>query len=259
MSDAAPYPAPLVWPEPTAIVGPAGIAEAAVLHRIGIPTWTDANVEDWLPALVSTKRLHPAEAAVAEAMSANQRSTFVAGRLALRSAMTAGSPTDAAQAVLRDARGAPVLPSMVSGSVSHKQHAALAFVLPRTSGTGIRHVGVDLEHRPTARDVARPSIARRILTPSEIDALAVYDPDPLRQRERVILSFALKEAIYKAIDPTVQRYVRFTEVSLQFHRAGEADVVLLLPELRDRPVTVQAHYTFDEQWLIATAVATDES
>ncbi len=79
------------------------------------------------------------------------------------------------------------------------------------------HVGVDLEHRPTARDLARPSIARRILTAPELDALAELDADPLAQRERVILSFAIKEAVYKAIDPTVQRYVQFTDRSRCAH------------------------------------------
>jgi 4'-phosphopantetheinyl transferase EntD len=117
-------------------------------------------------------------------------------------------------------------------------------------------VGVDLEHRPTARDVARPSIARRILTAPELDALSAFDADPLAQRERVILSFAIKEAVYKAIDPTVQRYVRFTEVALQFSDDGAVAVSLLLPELAPEEITVRAQYALDDRWIVATAVAT---
>ena len=75
-------------------------------------------------------------------------------------------------------------PITVAGSVSHKHDAALALMAPRSAvaAGGSMHVGVDLEHRPTARDVARPSIARRILTAPELDALSALDADPLAQR-----------------------------------------------------------------------------
>jgi 4'-phosphopantetheinyl transferase EntD len=148
----------------------------------------------------------------------------------------------------------------VAGSVSHKHDAALALMAPRRAAVagGSMHVGVDLEHRPTERDVTRPSIARRILTAGELDALSALDADPLAQRERVILSFAIKEAVYKAIDPTVQRYVRFTEVALQFGDNGLVSVSLLLPELTTGQITVRAQYSLDDRWIVATAVATTE-
>jgi 4'-phosphopantetheinyl transferase EntD len=116
-------------------------------------------------------------------------------------------------------------------------------------------VGVDLEHRPTRHDLSRPSIAHRILTAHELDALSALAHDPLAQRDRVILSFAIKEAVYKAIDPTVQRYVRFTEVALHFTDEGTVAVTLLLPELASGSLTVRAHYALDTRWIIATAIA----
>ena len=93
------------------------------------------------------------------------------------------------------------------------------------------------------------------MTAPELEALAAFDADPLAQRERVILSFAIKEAVYKAIDPTVQRYVRFTEVALQFADDGLVSVSLLLPELATGQVTVRAQYSLDDRWIVATAVA----
>jgi enterobactin synthetase component D len=215
--------------------------------------------------LVAGALLHPEEAALVEAMPPARRDTFVAGRLAMRAAMGSALaeqvPRKAFAPILRTARGAPVLPHTVAGSVSHKHDAALALMAPRgtlRSGAAM-HVGVDLEHRPTARDIARdiarPSIARRILTAPELEALAAFDADPLAQRERVILSFAIKEAVYKAIDPMVQRYVRFTEVALQFADDGLVSVSLLLPELATGQVTVRAQYSLDDRWIVATAVA----
>ncbi|WP_309671784.1 4'-phosphopantetheinyl transferase superfamily protein, partial [Gemmatimonas sp.] len=233
---------------------PSDAPSAFTLARVDVPTPLDPDTGRWLPAMIASNQLHPDEAALVVDMPETRRSTFVAGRLAMRAALAVHAPHDAYSPILRTDRGAPVLPHAVAGSVSHKHDAALALMLPRHAlapGTAL-HVGVDLEHRPTARDVARPSIARRILTVPELEALSAFDADPLAQRERVILSFALKEAVYKAIDPTVRRYVRFTEVALQFTDTGLVSVSLLLPELSQGNVTVHAHYALDDRWIVAT-------
>ncbi len=267
MSDTSTRPSALRWPEPELVPTPSDAPSAFVLARVDVPPLLDTPTDHGIPELVALARLHPDEAAMVEAMPATRRATFVAGRLAMRGAMqhamrtAEGESTNhaALQApILRTERGAPVLPSALAGSVSHKHDAALALMLPRAplaNGTST-FVGVDLEHRPTATDLARPSIARRILTADELDALASLDHDPLVQRERVILSFAIKEAVYKAIDPTVQRYVRFTEVALRFTDDGTVAVSLLLPEFATTNITVRAQYAVDDRWLIATAVAT---
>ena len=262
MPDATTRPSARIWPTPQLVPAPSNAPSAFTLARVEVPPALDTDTALWLPALVAAERLHPGEAALAEAMPPVRRATFVAGRLAMRAAIGAAladqAPHDAVAPILRSPRGAPVLPHAVAGSVSHKQDAALALMLPRHAlahGSSL-HVGVDLEHRPTACDLDRPSIARRILTAPELDALAEFDADPLAQRERVILSFAIKEAVYKAIDPTVQRYVHFTEVALHFTETGLVSVSLLLPELVHSDVTVHAHYALDDRWIVATAVAT---
>lgn len=244
---------------------PGDAPSAFTLARVNVPVTLDADTSSWLPTLVSNARLHADEAALVEAMPPTRRATFVAGRLAMRAALqrahSAHAPHEAQAPILRTDRGAPVLPPTVAGSVSHKHDAALALMVPRTSlaAGASMYVGVDLEHRPTERDLARPSIARRILTADELDALSLLDHDPLAQRERVILSFAIKEAIYKSIDPTVQRYVRFTEVALRFTNDGAVAVSLLLPELANGEITVGAQYAVDDRWIVATAVASTES
>ena len=266
MSDATAYPSALVWSAPHLVAAPSNAPSAFTLARVDVPPSLHADTGSWLPALVSDGRLHANEAALVQSMPPTRRATFVAGRLAMRTAMrealgsanTAHAPDDAHAPILRTDRGAPVLPPAVAGSVSHKHDAALALVLPRraTPPGKITHVGVDLEHRPVARDITRPSIARRILTVPELDALSMLNADPLAQRERVILSFAIKEAVYKAIDPTVQRYIRFTEVALRFGDDGTVSVTLLLPELANGDMVVHAQYSLEDRWIVATAVAT---
>ena len=116
-------------------------------------------------------------------------------------------------AILSDDRGAPILPPGWVGSISHKGVRAAALVAPAGGG----HIGVDLEVAAPPRQ----DIARRVLTPREQAAL----PDRGRA---VTLRFSIKEAIYKAIDPYVRRYVGFTEVELDF-TGDDVTVTTALP------------------------------
>lgn len=158
-----------------------------------------------------------------------RRRELIAGRTALHVALD-----DFAAAILPDDRGAPMLPAGWVGSVSHKGALACAIVAPAGSGS----VGVDLE----LAGAPRMDIARRILTAREQAAL----PDRGRA---VTLRFAIKEAIYKAVDPYVRRYVGFTEVELELD-ADACRVHTALPFAID--VTWREHAG---HWL-ATARAT---
>lgn len=193
--------------------------------------------------------LHDDEIAHAANMTALRRATFLAGRVALRSASRATAPFLELPALLTDHRGAPRLPTGVLGSVSHKRTRAVAAALANARG----HVGIDLEGRAIEADLQRPSIATRILTARELDAISALDP--LAHREATLLRFALKEAIYKAIDPIVQRYVGFTEVALDVHADGQVDVELLLPEFAHVAPAVHAQWFIDDVWFIALARA----
>jgi 4'-phosphopantetheinyl transferase EntD len=138
----------------------------------------------------------------AAALGPVRRLDFIAGRTALHLAL--GS----AAAILSDDRGAPALPPGWVGSVSHKHGLAAALVAP----AGVGQLGVDLELAAPPRG----DIGRRVLTAREQAELT----DGGRG---VTLRFSIKEAIYKAIDPYVRRYVGFTEVELAF--AGDAVTV----------------------------------
>jgi 4'-phosphopantetheinyl transferase EntD len=158
--------------------------------------------------------LAAAEQRWAAELSDRRRVDYIAGRTALHLALGDAAP------ILSNDRGAPVLPAGWVGSVSHKGARAAALVAPAGAG----HIGIDLEVAAPPRQ----DIGRRILTPREAAAL----PDRGRA---VTLRFAIKEAIYKAIDPYERRYVGFTEVELEL--AGDAV-----------SVTTALPYTIEATW-----------
>lgn len=172
------------------------------------------------------------EEAIAARLAPSRRREFVAGRTALRTALGLDAP------IVPDDRGAPVLPAGWVGSISHKGVRAAALVAPAGEG----YVGLDLE-------IAAPPrmpIERRILTQREQATIAIGGKD-------VTLRFAIKEAIYKAVDPIVRRYVAFTEVELDVHADGRCDVHVI-----DRgrlPVAVEAWWQERDGLWLATARA----
>ncbi len=154
--------------------------------------------------------LHAGERAFARALGDARRAAWIGGRLALRAALDlAGLPCVAP--ILPTERGAPRLPDGLTGSISHK--AGLAVAIAGPAGHPPISLGVDLEQlRPLRAD-----IAARVLTERERAALPAAGPE----RERVVLRFfSAKEAIYKALDPWVGRYVGFQEAEVAFHPGG---------------------------------------
>jgi enterobactin synthetase component D len=205
--------------------------------------------------------LAPAEQHRARELAPVRRSEYVAGRTALRIALAATPPTRSAPGgstiaadapwtagavtiapgvvaqlppILSDDRGAPILPVGWIGSVSHKGAAAAALIAP----AGAARIGIDLERAVPPR----MDIGRRILTAREQAAL----PDHGRA---VTLRFAIKEAIYKAIDPYVRRYVGFTEVELDI----TGNTVTVTTQL---PLSIEATWREHAGHWLATARAT---
>jgi 4'-phosphopantetheinyl transferase EntD len=151
------------------------------------------------------------ERAEAAVLSGARHRGYVGGRIALRRALELAGARPGP--VPTAPRGGPRVPRGASASISHK--GALAVALAEASAASeASSVGVDLE----ADAPLRVDISRRVLTEREIDAARSL-PQGERAR-RVRISFSVKEAIYKAIDPFVRRYVGFHEVELSW--AGAA-------------------------------------
>jgi enterobactin synthetase component D len=178
-------------------------------HPAPSPTVT---VEEALAAL------HPDEQASAAAMSANRRRDWVAGRAALRAALHRGGLVPAGP-IDSDDRGAPRLPTGAVGSISHKR--GLAVALAAAADGWSRGIDVELDAAP------RFDIARRVLTPPEAALIAAL-PEDARGRA-IMRTFAIKEAVYKAIDPYLRRYVGFLEVAVNVLDDGTATIESGLP------------------------------
>jgi enterobactin synthetase component D len=168
-------------------------------------------------AALAASALSTEERARAEGMPLPRRRTWVGGRAAMREALVRLGSGPAT--VPSDDRGAPVLPAGIAGSVTHKEGLAAALVVREQRA----RVGVDLEF-----DVVRSQdIASRVLTPGEIAEIAHLGASD-RARE-VLLRFSAKEAVYKALDPFVRRYVGFGEVAVSPRDDGTALVTAALP------------------------------
>jgi len=156
--------------------------------------------------------LRPEEVAYADALTPIVRRSWVGGRVALRQAL-ARLGIDAPP-VLPNDRKAPGLPAGIAASITHKEGVAAALVAREP----VAQVGVDLELVvPRTYD-----IARRVLTADELAEIASWS-DADRDQE-VLLRFSAKEAIYKALDPFVRRFVGFQEVSVRPRPDGGATV-----------------------------------
>jgi len=161
--------------------------------------------------------LEPEERAHFAQLGDVRRRTWLAGRVALRRALsTVGARIEP---VLTGSRGEPRLPEGVAASIAHKESVAVAL-----ADLALHTLGVDVEYdRPP-----RVDIVRRVLTPHEVEQRQMLcEADRARA---VPVAFSVKEAIYKAIHPFCARYVGFQEVELDLRslREGAVGVRLLL-------------------------------
>lgn len=169
-----------------------------------------------------------------------RRVTWAGGRIALHAALEAVGYS--ADAILATDRGAPHLPRGVAGSVSHKEGLAVALVTTDAE----YHVGIDIEHlRPPRAD-----IGRYVLTEDERQQLAAL-PAEERWRE-VLLRFSAKEALYKALDPFVRRYVSFQEVAV-YPEPGGAGRMQLALKGGEGPFQTEVRWEMADDFVLTTA------
>ena len=214
-----------------------------VINRLALPHGVAAVVAlpRGLPSLPSPelKRLHPQERAYASELKGHRQVQWVGGRLALRAAL--GHLGQEPIPCLSQADGGIELPQELVASVSHKRDLAVGMVGFRSAGT----LGVDLE----TLEPARSHLAPRIPTAEELQAVDGLEPD--RRWLAILLRFTIKEAIYKALYPRVQRYIGFDEAQIVIHPNGLADVRLQL-EQAEGPYLADARYHWLHEHVLAS-------
>eukprot|EP00934_Nitzschia_sp_Nitz4_P004685 Nitzschia sp. Nitz4//scaffold58_size112336//99354//100497//NITZ4_004050-RA/size112336-augustus-gene-0.25-mRNA-1//-1//CDS//3329555040//4675//frame0 len=225
------------FPRPRAMYPLFSTARLYSLDTRGEPVWLDEQlsmgrcVGVCLPQPISSVQVHqdphhwahdcfhPDEIQYASQLPPGKDSSFWLGRLALRHALDFPD-----YPILKDSHGRPNLPLGVFASISHKQNHAIALI---SSDTSIAGIGVDLESSLPRK---RPrSIATRVLTVEEQEALGSLTG--ISRDEEVLLRFSLKEAVYKAIHPVVNRYVGFQQVEVQPFNDGTATCCWNFPSI----------------------------
>jgi 4'-phosphopantetheinyl transferase EntD len=177
-----------------------------VLAGVPLPSGTEPVSEEVLA------RLAPLERDVALSERGRRQIEFAGGRIAARAAATALGVEW--PALLASEEREPLAPSGLSVSITHKADLAIALLARDSKG----RVGIDLE----GDGRARLSIASRICRPEE---LAEIEALPEEQRwPAVMVRFAVKEAVYKAVFPFVRHFFGF-----QAARVDGDRVTLFLP------------------------------
>lgn len=209
-----------------------------------VALWNVPQSEDEL--LRALASLHPDERAWAETLQPVRRRDYLGGRIALRAALAAAGLADEAP-ILHDDRGAPRVPARALASLSHKSGWAAAVAAQRQRD---RSLGLDLEHAAPSRI----DISARVCTQRELAELA-----DLPERERglaVTLRFSAKEAVYKALDPWLRRYIGFREVEVELAADGSGRALAISPRLRSElghAVIELAWAQIGEHWLCTAA------
>ncbi|HZL20900.1 MAG TPA: 4'-phosphopantetheinyl transferase superfamily protein [Polyangia bacterium] len=211
---------------------------------IALPDGPDRHDDDGarfeLPAV-----LHPDEAAFARTLSPVRRSGWVGGRVALRAALQAVG-VDATAPLLATPRGGPLVPAGAVGSVSHKSDLAVALAA-RAETPPEATLGIDVE---VVRSF-KHDIARHVLTAGE---RAVLPPEGPARDAEVLRLFSAKEAIYKALDPWVQRFISFQEAEIARASGGLTATVTLAQG--EGPFAVELHDASGDGILLLAARAT---
>ncbi len=180
----------------------------------------------------------------AETLTGHRQVEWVGGRLALHRAIRQLGVRSGP--ILTGERGEPLLPEGVAASVSHKRGLAVALAAREVHGT----LGVDLEDLSPPR----PTIATKILRPEEQELV-----DRLSGQRRwvaILLRFALKEAIYKALHPHLHRFVGFQEASVSLDLDGTAEVTLHLEEPAPSLWVAARYHWLEDRVLAAVRIRT---
>jgi enterobactin synthetase component D len=137
--------------------------------------------------------------------------------------------------------GAPCPPPGIALSITHKKHLAVAIAARSELGD----LGVDLE----CLEPERPGIANKILRPEEEQRIGLLPED--RRWTATIVRFSIKEAIYKALAPRLQRYIGFDEAAVALRTDGCADIRLHLQN-GPEPSLIEGRFVWLDRAVLST-------
>ncbi|SNR75085.1 4'-phosphopantetheinyl transferase family protein [Puniceibacterium sediminis] len=162
---------------------------------------------------------------VLERAVAKRQGEYRAGRTCARAAIDQVSPTsfalDKTDWPIFGPDRAPVWPTGIIGSLTHSPARVICVAGPADRYDGL---GIDIEPAVPPRDSL--TLAPRIFCPEE---LALVEPTSWAEAGFTLI-FSAKEAIYKAVYPTIRRFADFHEVRLA-EVSGDDLQFELMPEM----------------------------
>ena len=176
-----------------------------------------------------------------------RRREFATGRASARAAMKAlGLPR---QPIHAGPAREPILPEGFVGSITHDEGLCVTVLRPRD---GLSGLGVDL----TAATPLDEGLRRLICTADEDhEAAAARGMGPGERRKLV---FSAKEALYKAIYPTVRRYVDFLEIRVEFDdEKGRWWPIYLTANLSRSGIRAEGRFLIHDGTIATTAWSID--
>ncbi|MEX2474083.1 4'-phosphopantetheinyl transferase [Marinobacter sp.] len=212
------------WPWPQALPG---------LHLISL----DFEPDHFTPEDFKRSQIVPPPSL--QRAVAKRQTEYLAGRLCAREGLRRATGEPAVPA-LGDDR-APVWPTGCVGSITHTQGWAASII-----GQQSDYAGLGLDAEIIMSDDRALPLCRQILTPSE---QARFRPELTHQAGHFItLVFCLKETLFKALYPLVQKRFYFEHAELlSWHPDGTARLRLLTHLSRDWPTETELDARFVQE------------
>ena len=148
-----------------------------------------------------------------------RQAEYLAGRICAHAALRQATGTPAIPAIGADR--APCWPAGATGSITHGAGFAAAITARREQWQGL---GLDVEKRLTTARADR--LVEQILTSRELQAYRALDDEG--RALLLTLTFSIKESLFKALYPLVNRRFYFQDAELLAHsEEGHARLRLL--------------------------------
>lgn len=181
---------------------------------------------------------------------------FLGGRLALKSTpeFKKFAPSFNSS-IFNSPQGGPIVPANMIASITHKDDLFLAIAKEKEFYPGSNKpikecIGIDMEH---IEYKSTNEIMEKILTENEIKQTKKYQI--MSAEKDSMLKFSFKEAVYKALNPMIRRYIGFKEVEICPKANGTAEIFFLLRPGQYNPSVINYTATwreYDDFYFITT-------
>lgn len=152
-----------------------------------------------------------------ESAALKRRAEYLAGRILAREML---HDLEIYHFSVLSNRRCPIWPKNIVGSISHKSSVAICVGAKKNTYSG---VGVDIEN--IINEASLASIKNRVLDVNEQD---LFDNSAVSATIAATIGFSVKESLFKAIYPSVQKFLDFSDAKIINMDIDESEIELEL-------------------------------